>query len=38
MTDGLALLGGWVQLGILLAALAWVVLRRLPKDTNTDSR
>ena len=34
MTDGLAVLGGWVQLGILLATLAWVVLRHSPKDTN----
>jgi len=27
MTDGLAALGGWIQFAILLALLAWIVLR-----------
>lgn len=27
MTDGLALLGGWIQLVVLLALLLWFVLR-----------
>jgi hypothetical protein len=26
MTDGLAILGGWIQLAILLALLLWIVL------------
>ena len=28
MHEGLAVLGGWVELGLLLGALAWVVRRR----------
>ncbi len=28
MTDGLAILGAWVELGLIIATLGWVVLRR----------
>ena len=38
MTDGLALLGGWIQLGALLLILAWVVLRGSGRDPMRNGR
>jgi len=32
MTDGLAILGGWLQLAVVVGVVLWVVLRRRDQD------
>jgi hypothetical protein len=38
MTEGLAVLAGWIQLGLLVALLAFVVLRRSPSGEGGAER
>jgi hypothetical protein len=35
VTDGLAVLAGWIQLALLVGILAFVVLRRSPKGDDS---
>jgi hypothetical protein len=38
VTEGLAVLGGWLELAVLLAALAWVVRRRANREHEDAER
>lgn len=38
MTDGLAILGAWLELGAVLVGVAWMLLRRAEGDPMDEAR